>query len=151
MKAITIVGVTSPVTLIGSCLVLILKPLDISPTIFRNVRRQDTRSVSDALICLAVLAFILQPGFGKVKNSPVFPLGGPSPTFGSFGYVDLNRTPALARQILFDNDLRDSQDAIAPTTPGLGFAEINDSRHLREPSNDSIFAALQDCSDIADS
>jgi hypothetical protein len=49
---------------------------------------------------------------------------------------------------LFDNDLRYSQDAITATTSGLGFAEVDDPRYLRESSNDSVFAALQDRSDI---
>jgi hypothetical protein len=62
----------------------------------------------------------------------------------------LNGAPALSRQVLFDNNLWYSQDAIPPTTSGLGFAEVNDSWHLRESSNDSVFAALQDRSDIAD-
>jgi hypothetical protein len=56
----------------------------------------------------------------------------------------------FARQIFLDDGFWNSQHAVAPTTSGLGFAEVNDSRHLRESSNDSVFAALQDDSDISD-
>jgi hypothetical protein len=59
----------------------------------------------------------------------------------------LNGASAFSRQVLFDNDLWYSQDAITPTASGLGFAEVNDSRQLREPSDNSIFAALQDSGD----
>ena len=57
---------------------------------------------------------------------------------------------ALSRQVLLDNNLWYSQDAITPMTSGLGFSEVNDSRHLRESSNYSVFAAFQNRRDIAD-
>jgi hypothetical protein len=60
----------------------------------------------------------------------------------------LNGAPALSRQVLFDNNLGDSQDAITATASGLGFAEVDDSWYFRESSNNSVFAALQDRSDI---
>jgi len=51
---------------------------------------------------------------------------------------------------LLDDSLRDSQDAVLATTPGLWFAEVNDSRHFRETFDDGVFATLQHCGDIFD-
>jgi hypothetical protein len=130
--------------------VLIIEPNNFRPSVLGNMRRQETCPVCNTSIRLPVLTFVLQGSFGKVENGSVLPRRRfPSP-FGSLRHFDLNGAPTLARQVLFDNYFRDSQDAVAPTTSGLWPSEVNDSRHLRESSNDSVFAAFQDCSDIAD-
>src|SRR6266567_3689123 len=114
------------------------------------MHRQETRPVCDTSERLAVVSVVLDACFGEIENRPVLPRRRLPPPFGSLRHFDLNRASALSRQVLFDNNLRYSQDAITPTASGLGFAEINDSRHLRESSNDSVFAALQNSSDITD-
>ena len=114
------------------------------------MRRQETCPVCDALICLAVSTFVLQGSFGEIENRTVLPRRGLPPSLGSRRYFDLNGASALSRQVLLDNNFWYSQDAITPTVSGLGFAEVNDSRHLRESSNYGVFTALQDRSHIAD-
>jgi hypothetical protein len=114
------------------------------------VGRQETRSVGDAVISLAVLTFVLQGSFGEIENGSVLPRRRLPPPLGSLRYFDLDGLTTFARKIFLDDGFWNSQDAIPATTPSLGFAEVNDSRYLRESSNDSVFAALQDYSDIAD-
>ena len=134
----------------AGCSALIIEPNNLGPSVLGNVRRQETRSVGNAVIRLAVLTFVLQASFGEIENRSVLPRRRPSPPLGSLRYFNLNGAPAFSRQVLFDNNLWYSQDAIAPTISGLWLPQVNDSRHLRESSNNSIFAALQDGGDIAD-
>jgi hypothetical protein len=128
--------------------IFVIEPNDFGPTILRDVLRQKTRSVGDAVIRFAVPTFVLQGCFGEIENRSVLPCRRLSPPLGSLRYFDLNGAPALSRQVLFDNNLRNSQDAIPPATSGLWFPQVNDARHLRESSNNSVFAALQNRSDI---
>src|SRR5258708_31544598 len=135
-------------------LLFVLEPNDLSPTALGDVG-QHACSFGDTLIRLLVFCVVgaksvLHSSLREVTNRTFFPLRRPAPALCSFGNYDLNRASGFGCEIPFDDFLRNTEDAIPPTASGLRLPEVNDSRHLREPSDDGVLAAFQNGSDITD-
>src|ERR1035437_9013956 len=116
---------------------LILKPLDIRPTILRDVRQQACSS-RDSLRGRLIRRAVLQTRLRQIADRTVFPSGRFPPSLGSFGDFNRPRTSPvclrqLAGEVAFDNSLRDSQDTIAANTESRA-TEVDDAVHLGEPS-----------------
>src|SRR2546422_1784611 len=133
------------------CFRLVIKPIDLSPIFLGHFRGQQSSAAGNFRIDLLILTLILLADFCQVENRDVYPVRAFAPLLRARRYFDLARRSAPFHKVLFNDGLRDSQNAIAPVAASIiGGAKVYYARAFLKAPNNGVLGALQHKRDLCD-